>query len=121
MKLDDPDSNPSRAVSSVEVSMLGAATGELAIWPIAASAALVLAGSSAILSGADRTDVPAEAIIALAHTTRPSYLLAWTWIWPLAGPSFSAICSISAHVLGACGTRSLRYHSSCVLDQIGTA
>src|SRR4051812_39052197 len=118
MKLDEPLSNPRRAVSSVEVSMLGAATGELAIWPIAARAAFVLPGSSAILSGPDRNDVPAEAIIALAHTTRPSYLLAWTWIWPLAGPIRSAILTISGHVLGACLTRSLRYHSSCVLDQM---
>src|SRR3954447_14399916 len=121
MKLDEPDSKPRRAVSSVDVSMLGAATGERAIVPIAASAAWVFCGSSAILSGPDRIDVPAEAIIALAHTTRPSYLLACSWISPLAGPICSAILTISAQVFGACLTRSLRYQSSCVLDQIGTA
>src|SRR4051794_21773506 len=83
MKLEEPDSKPRRAVSSVEVSMFGAATGELAIAPIAESACSVRPLASAILSGPDRIDVPADVIIALVHTTRPSYLLAWTWICPL--------------------------------------
>ena len=34
---------------------------------------------------------------------------------------FSACSIISAQVVGAFGTRSLRYQSSCVFDQIGTA
>src|SRR3954465_10482730 len=119
MKLELPDSNPRRAESSLDVSMFGACTGEVAIAPIFDSASSVFFSSSATLSGPDRIDVPAEAIIALTHTTRPSYLLPWTWICPLAGPIFSAIWSISSHVFGACGTRSLRYQSSCVFDQIG--
>src|SRR3954463_3214434 len=121
MNADEPDSKPRRAVSSVEVSMLGGATLEVANCPIVLSASSVFFSSSATLSGPLRNEVPAAVIMALAHTTRPSYLLAWTWIWPLPGPSFWAICSVCAHVLGACGTRSLRYHSSWVLDQIGTA
>src|SRR5215218_367327 len=101
MKLDDPDSKPRRAVSSVEVSMLGGATGEWPSVPIVASARSVLRGSSAILSGPDRIEVPAEAIIELAQTTSPSYLLASTWIWPLARPICSAALIICAQVLGA--------------------
>ena len=64
---------------------------------------------------------PADSIIALTQTTRPSYWFALDLDRPSSGPSFSASAIISSQVFGGFLTRSLRYQSSSVFDQIGAA
>ena len=59
---------------------------------------------------------------ALIQTEYPSYLLAWTPIWP---PFLDAVVMIWSHVTGlfmsmpAFSTKDLRYQSTWVLDQNG--
>jgi hypothetical protein len=70
MKEASPDSNARRAESSSEVDTPGGAA--CTARAIVASASSVSSRSSSISPGPERIDVPADSIIALAHTTRPS-------------------------------------------------
>ena len=70
--------------------------------------------------GPSRICAPADSIIAVAQTVKPSYRSPWTWISP-PSPISSAAAIISSQVLGALSTRSLRYQRSCVFDVNGAA
>ena len=121
MKAALPASNASRAGSSSEVVIAGSAASEVESLPMISSAFSVGPWGRSISSGLFRMWPPADSTSALNQTTSPSYLSAWTSIRPLSGPSLTPSSIISSQVLGAFGTRSLRYQSSSVLDHNGAA
>ena len=94
------------AWSSLALDIEGSAAGEMASFFITSSAATA-GGPSAAFSGLARIWPPAEPRSELNQTVSPSYCAACTSIFPLA-PSFWPWASISAHVLGGFGTKSLR-------------
>ena len=72
MNDEPPDSKLSRAVSSIEVSISGGTTEECAYSPITSSARSVGASSRPTSVGPVRIGEPADSIIAVAHTVKPS-------------------------------------------------
>ena len=81
MNAESPASNPSRAVSSVEVEMSVAAAGELASLPITARASLgrALGQRHGLGAGEDLAARPTRSSPS-TQTVKPSYLFACTWI-----------------------------------------
>ena len=72
MKAESPASKPSRAVSSVEVSMSGGAAEEFANRPITDSASSVGPWGRSTSSGPERIWPPADSIMSLTQTVKPS-------------------------------------------------